>query len=472
LVGTALLVSVALSASGTRAAAGTGLPTFPCALAGVAEPARCGALEVPENLRRPNGRRLPIHVAVIPATSGKALADPIVLLMGGPGEDAISSAADYAAQFAQLRKDRDILLVDQRGTGKSAALHCELFSPESAADNLRSVFPPATVDKCKHRLEATADLTQYGYRYFANDLEQVRRALGYGPLNLFAGSYGTRAAQVYLRDYPRSVRTVYLGSVVPIDVETPLIFARAAQDASERMIHACEFDLPCHQAFPNLREEFRQVFERLATGNVRVGLPGYHDPVALDRGRVAEWVRSKLYRPSSAVTLPWFVHHAFQDDWTPIANDILAGAREADNDLSWGLLFSITCNEDVAFIPDQDVVPKSQGTFLGDYRVRQQQAACRHWPGYTLPQDYRKPIRSDIPTLFVTGDLDGGTPLWFTDRSAKGFSNHAIVVAHGQGHTEWNDCVADLYQQLVRTASVLGLDEKSCPAAPWPKFKI
>ena len=391
--------------------------------------------------------------------------------MGGPGEDAIGSAADYAAQFAPLRKDRDILLVDQRGTGESAALHCDLFSPEAAADSLRDVFPPAAVGKCKHRLEATADLTRYGYRYFANDLEQVRRTLGYGSLNLFAGSYGTRAARVYLRDYPRSVRTVYLGSVVPIDVETPLIFAETAQMASERMIEGCESDSPCHRAFPNLRGEFRQVFERLASGKVRVALPDYHDTVPLDRGRVAEWVRSKLYRPSGAVRLPWFIHNAFQGDWTPIVDDILSAAREADKDLSWGLFFSITCNEDVAFIREQDVTSESQGTFLSDYRLRQQQAACIQWPRYTLPQDYRKPIRSDVPTLFVTGDRDGSTPLWFTDRSAESLSNHVIVVVHGQGHTEWNDCVADLYQRLVRAASVRELIGRSCPVVPWPAFK-
>lgn len=197
-----------------------------CKLSGVPQPARCGVLEVSENPHRPAGRRLKIGVAVVPATGGKSLPDPIVILMGGPGEDAIGSAEIYAGKLAPLRQDRDILLVDQRGTGRSAALDCELFSPERPEASLRDLFPLTAVEKCERRLSAQADLTQYTYDRFANDLEEVRRALGYGSLNLFAGSYGTRAAQVYIRMYPESVRTVYMGSVVPVDVPGPLPLPR------------------------------------------------------------------------------------------------------------------------------------------------------------------------------------------------------------------------------------------------------
>ena len=169
-----------------------------CKLSGVPQPARCGVLEVPENPNRPAVRQLRISVAVIPAIGGQPRPDPIAVLMGGPGEDAIGSAEIYARKLAPLRQDRDILLVDQRGTGRSAALDCELFSPERPEASLRDLFSLTAVERCDRRLSAQADLTQYTYDRFANDLEQVRRALGYGPLNLFAGSYGTRAAQVYV----------------------------------------------------------------------------------------------------------------------------------------------------------------------------------------------------------------------------------------------------------------------------------
>jgi pimeloyl-ACP methyl ester carboxylesterase len=287
-----------------------------CKLSGVPQPSRCGVLEVPENPNRPAGRQLKIGVAVIPATGGKSRPDAIVILMGGgPGEDAISAAEVYVKQFTTLRQDRDILLVDQRGTGRSGALNCALFSAQEAAVSLRDVLAPAAVEKCEQNLRVRADLTQYTYDRFANDLEQVRQALGYGPLNLFGGSYGTRAAQVSLRMYPKSVRTVYMGSVVPLDAATPLPLAKTGQTALEKMFDACAGDFACNAAFPNLRGEFRQISARLPSGSVRVTVQGQTGTVPLDRGRVAEWFRSKLYRPRSSTALPWMINRALDVRW-------------------------------------------------------------------------------------------------------------------------------------------------------------
>ena len=442
-----------------------------CHIPGVAQPARCGVLDLPENPNRSGGRRLPISMAVIPATVGPALPDPIVMLMGGPGEDAISAAAEFAARFAPLRDDRDLLLVDQRGTGRSGALRCDLYSTEEAAATLRDFFPLAAVKRCEQQLRARADLTQYTYAHFANDLERVRRALGYGPLNLFAGSYGTRAAQVYLRAYPQSVRTLYLGSVVPIDLAMPLPLAKAAQMALEKTFSTCAADSACHTAFPNLRDEFREVLARLESGVVRVSVPGRTGTVPLHRGRVAEWFRATLYRAESAAIVPWMIHQAYLGDWSPLVERILSDARGRDSALSFGLFFSITCNEDVAFVREEEVVPETQGTFLGEYRVRQQQAACKDWPKVSLPTDYRTPVRSSVPTLFVSGDSDPATPLWFTEHVAPGFSDRVEVVLSGQGHTEWSDCVGQLYQRLVRSGAVRGLDGSSCEPVPRPPFQ-
>ena len=300
-----------------------------------------------------------IHFAIVPALSAHALPDPVALLMGGPGEDAISDAADAAAQFAAIRSDRDILLVDQRGTGQSAALHCDLYDPQDPPTSLVNIFPRRAVETCEKRLQAKADLTRYTYDYFARDLEQVRQALGYGPLNLFAGSYGTRAAQVYMRAYPQSVRTAYLGSVVPIDLPSPLTFARTAQTALDHMIQDCQEDDACQAAFPD-RRDATIMFARLQGAQVRISLPG-GGQAALGRGRVAEWVRSRLYRPGSAATLPKLFHQAVSGNWTPIMEGVLAQAREADNSLSFGLFFAITCSEDIAYVREQDVPAETAG---------------------------------------------------------------------------------------------------------------
>src|SRR6185312_14019903 len=170
-----------------------------------------------------------VHFAVIPAANGHARPDPIVPLLGGPGESAIEAAQYFIGRLAPILNDRDLLLVDQRGTGQSHALRCHLFSPDNPADSLQNLFPPAPVESCAKDLATHADLTQYSYQRFADDLDKVRKTLGYRKLNLFAGSYGTRAAQVFLRTHPDSVRTVYLGSVVPIDIAILLPFAKAEQ---------------------------------------------------------------------------------------------------------------------------------------------------------------------------------------------------------------------------------------------------
>ncbi|MGH7946484.1 MAG: alpha/beta fold hydrolase [Steroidobacteraceae bacterium] len=443
-----------------------------CRLEGIDESARCGFFELPENPDRPEGRQIRIHVAVLPATGGKAREDPIVPLMGGPGEDAISAAAAFAERLAALRQDRDLLFVDQRGTGRSASLRCELYAPDEAATHLRDFFPLAAVKRCQQQSRTLADLTQYTYKHFADDLEHVRRTLGYGPLNLFAGSYGTRAAQIYLRAYPQSVRTVYLGSVVPVDVAIPLPLAGAAQSALENTFSACEADPACHAAFPNVRDEFREIMARLESGFVRVAIPDRTDPTPLHRGRVAEWIRAKLYRPASAVILPWVIHQAYVGDWDPVAEGILSDARARDSAASFGLFFSITCNDDIAFLRETEIVAETRATFLGDYRVRQQQAACKDWPKVELPKGYREPVRSPVPTLFVSGDSDPATPLWFTTRVAAGFSNCKEVVVAGQGHTEWSDCVSELYEQFVRNGSVKGMENATCPAMPRPPFQL
>lgn len=442
-----------------------------CRFADLTRAARCGTLSVPENPAKPHGRQLPISVAVIPATHSPALSDPIVVLQGGPGEDSIGSAEFYAQRFAPLLDDRDLLLVDQRGTGKSAALPCNLYSAGDPAASLRDIFPLDAAKRCVQRLEARADLTQYTFDRFAKDLEQVRHDLGYGALNLYSGSYGTRAAQVYIRSFPASVRTAYLGSPVPTDAANPLPFAKTADAALELLFGACSADAACRAAYPKLREEFRDIMRQLDSGKVRVSVSAGADKAPLYRGRVAEWMRSKLYRPMSAAILPWMIHQAYAGDWDPLVKDLLAGARDPDPGFSFGLFFSITCSEDVAFISEQDIARETQGTFLGDYRVRQQQAVCSRWPKTTLPKDYRAPVMSAVPALFVSGEADGGTPLWYADHVAAGFSHRLQVIVEGQGHTEWSDCLAQLHQRLVRSGSVSGLNP-SCPEVPRPPFKL
>lgn len=165
------------------------------------------------------------------------------------------------------------------------------------------------------------------------------------------------------------------------------------------------------------------------------------------------------------------IHRAYLGDWSPISEGILSDARD-DSAFSFGLFFSITCSEDIPFIREDEVAGETEGTFLGDYRVRQQQAACQQWPKASLPEAYREPVRSSVPTVFASGDTDGGTPLWFMEHAAKGFSHRLEVVLRGQGHTEWNECIAKIYQKVVISGSVDGGGTSTCPLVPRPPFRL
>lgn len=180
------------------------------------------------------------------------------------------------------------------------------------------------------------------------------------------------------------------------------------------------------------------------------------------------WIRARLYRPSSAATLPWAIHRAYQGDWSIIADGIL---DNAESNFSYGLFFAITCNEDVRFLDHDSIEAETRGTFLGASRVRQQLAACRYWPSSSLPDRYRDPVRSNVPTLFVTGAADGGTPTWFTAHAAETFSQAAILRAPGQGHTEWSACIAARYFNLVRQGRLTGPRRANCPVVDRPPFR-
>lgn len=461
-----LLLTVALHCPIIAAAA---VKLTPCDLPGVKRAAKCGVVDVPENWDKPAGRHVSLAVAVIPAETPGSHDDPIVPLMGGPSESAISAAEYSVDQFGALLRDRDLVLIDQRGTGKSAALRCTLYDAHNPAASLRELFPVAAIERCGKQLSSRADLTQYTYANATRDLEHARRELGYGPLNLSAGSYGTRAAQLYVHAYPRSVRTVLMHSVVPLDVATPLTMAKNAEPVRNQLFDACAADPACHTAFPDLRKEFDDIARQLDSG-VRVAIPGQAGTAPLDRGRVAEFFRSRLYRPYSSPELPWMIHRAYAGDWTPIAQTIVSGAAGIDGELSFGFFLAITCNDDVAFITEDDIARETRGTFLRDYRVRQQQAACRNWPKVSTPPD-RTPVKSSVPAFFVSGGDDAASPQGFVERVAPGFSERTEIVVDGHGHTEWNDCIARLYERFVRDGSARSVRGATCDAVPRPPFK-
>src|SRR5689334_24040479 len=216
----------------------------------LAVPAECGKVVVPENPREPDGRKIELFVARVPAISLNKAKDPLSLIAGGPGTSAVDLYTSSAQPFDRVRRNRGIILLDQRGTGRSHRLNCRYENQDLLTSFSDVDIGPANI-KCRDDLSKESDLKQYTTSVAVGDLDRVRQLLGYSRINLYGGSYGTRVAQHYARRFPKSTRTVILDGVIdPATVLGPAI-AVDAERALERILERCTKDAACHKAFPD-----------------------------------------------------------------------------------------------------------------------------------------------------------------------------------------------------------------------------
>lgn len=460
-------------------AAGDAVRLVPCEIQGVASGALCGTHEVYEDRRAKTGRRLALKIVVLSATGAAKKPDPVFFINGGPGESATGSAAGMAQSLSPIRETRDIVLVDQRGTGGSNPLACDLFGGgDDVATLLGDYFPPAAVKACRAALEKKADLRLYTTPVAMDDLDNVRAALGYERINLFGGSYGTRASLAYLRQHPRSVRTATIQGVAPTTIPMPRHFARDAQRALDGVLGECAREATCAAAFPRLGEETRGLLSALqkAPARVEVAHPETGAPVSvsLSRDLAAEAMRYLLYDSGMASFLPVVLHEAASGDPTALAEFALFGRREIVSSGAQGLYLSVTCAEDLPFVPTEEGLREAKGTFLGDYRLRQQKAACAVWPRGAIPKGYRQAVRSEAPVLAFSGQWDPVTPPAQAEGALKTLPrSHHVVVEHG-GHSYGGlgsrDCPVRIMAAFIEHGSAEGLDTSCIASMHRPPF--
>jgi pimeloyl-ACP methyl ester carboxylesterase len=472
-----LLFTLLLSLISVAPQAGAARASFlrPCRVPDLEGPAWCGKYEVYEDRAARRGRRIGLHVVVLPALAERPAPDPVFFFAGGPGQDATSLAGFLASgPLARLRRERELVFVDQRGTGESNPLAC----PAPADDDLRGyfeeMFPPREVRACRERLEKIADLRQYTTTNAVEDLDELRRALGYGKLNLYGGSYGTTVALAYLRRYPAAARSAVLAGVAPTSLKLPLPFARGAQHALDGLFRDCAADAACRAAFPNLREELRAVLARLDRGPVSVEAvnPLTQKPqlVRLARGPFAERLRMMLYDQARASLVPLLIHRAAAGDFAPFIAATLPPARATYNSISFGMYFTVTCAESVPFITEDDVRRESAGAFLGDYRVRVHQAACREWPRADVPEGFTDPVKSDAPVLLLSGELDPASPHWLGAEAVRHLPNGLQATIPSGGHGYFSPCLSSLVTEFVTKGSARGLDTSCLANSRRPPF--
>ncbi|HEX6045221.1 MAG TPA: alpha/beta hydrolase [Pyrinomonadaceae bacterium] len=464
-----LLIVGLIAALQTSSAAPQNQPSIelkPCEVKGINGPARCGTLEVFENRATRKGRKININVLVLPATGEKREPDAFFYFAGGPGSGATEDAPGLAQQFANVRQHRDLVFVDQRGTGQSSPLDCQFYDAKNPQSYFGYFFPLDDVRKCRQELEAKADLTLYTTTIAADDLDEVRAALGYDKINLLGGSYGTRAAMVYLRQHPKHVRTAMLQGVSPTNQYLPKDYPEQTERALQGVLSDCVADEACNSAFPNIKSESKAVLERLmkAPVDVEFKTPGSETPikVSLSRDLAAEAVRYMLYNAGAATRIPLLLHLAAEGNFAPLAQTALNYRRNLVGTGSNGMYLTVTCAEDIPWITRKEDEHLAQNTFLGEYRLRQQREACALWPRGTIPSDYGKPVRSDVPVLMLTGEWDPVTPPVNAEYVARTLPNSVQIVVpqggHGFGGLENIDCIVRLSGEFVERGTTKGLD--------------
>jgi pimeloyl-ACP methyl ester carboxylesterase len=450
-----------MAASVFAAVALAGVQFAPCHVPGVTEPLKCGVHEVYENRATMRGRKLPLRIIVIPARHPHPEQGPIFFLTGGPGETDADMAPDLAR--SPERETHDVVLVDERGTGDGHRLDCP--SPGSD-DNLQGYFKgpydAQALRMCVTELGRSFDLTQYTTPNYADDLDEVRQAMGYERINLEAGSFGTYAAMTYIRRHGEHVRSAYLTSLVVPENKVPLNHARAAQEGLDALLAQCSADAACRGAHPTLREDIAEILRALrehpADTWVRHPVTGARTPVQLDATGFADGMRTVLYNADAARGLPLLVAKAKAGDFNAFAERAMAANRNIYGGLRMGFSLLITCNEFVARIHPDEIEPAVRGTFLGDWRVRAQMAVCLDWPRTKLPPDYSNPFSSSVPTVLVSGEMDPASRPYWGEVAGKSLPKSVHIVVPGGAHVPENACVSDVREQLFASGSSTGLD--------------
>jgi pimeloyl-ACP methyl ester carboxylesterase len=436
----------------------------PCTLAAAGSAstvsAFCGTLAVPLDRAAPVGPRIDLAVALVPSRARQPQPDPVMLLAGGPGQSALESFPTIAGAFFDLLRDRHVVLVDQRGTGRSSPLQCR--PPEDDDTTAADVLDPAAARRLAEQCLAALDVDP---RHFTTsdavlDLEDVRAAISAPQLNLVGVSYGTRVALEYLRRHPDRTRTVVLDGVVPPGLALGAEHARNLESALAANFALCETHEACRRQFGVPREQLDRL---LADLRDRPRTVRYHDPITdepreetLSPATVSGVVRMYAYLPLLATLLPRLLAEAGAGR----PEQLMAQARMIESLsgelIAQGMQLSVICTEDADRLR---VDPTDADTLMGTGFVASLLAQCEVWPRGQRPPDFTAPVRSNRPVLLLSGELDPVTPPRYGDDVVRHLPNGRHLVGRGQGHNVMlAGCAPRLMAQFVGAASARELD--------------
>jgi pimeloyl-ACP methyl ester carboxylesterase len=445
---------------------------LPCRLPGIETSVLCGVLRRPldpAQAANPAAPHLELHYAVLPALARNRKPDPVFFFAGGPGQSATELAGSIGRLTARVGNRRDVVLIDQRGTGRSAPLRC----PDTPADQpLAQAADPAQqvarLHACRSALQQLphGDLRHYTTWVASQDVEAVRLALGAPRVNLVGASYGTRAVLDYMRQYPQAVRRAIVDGVVPPDMALPTAFSTDNQAALDAVFAACEATTPeatlegkrCAQRYPALAAQWRRWMVSLPqTYTVTHPVTGQPQPLVVTRDLVLGLLRGPLYVPALAAGLPLALSQASQGQLSPLlglsaAMGTGSGPRRPGA-LYEGMHFSVICSED---LPDNAPAAAPQaanppGADFAGSQLQTYRQVCTGWPRGAVPAAFYRLPTANAATLVLSGGADPATPPRHGERTVAALGSlarHVVVAQAGHGVLQL-DCMRDVAFRFI-----------------------
>ncbi len=436
----------------------------------------CAPFRVPEDWDKPAGRTLDLKLALVRSTAALAARDPVVLLAGGPGQAATEVYPNAAAGFAPLLEHRNVLLLDQRGTGSSHPLKCKggADTTEASAGNEIDLAKVRQQTRaCLDDISRDADPAQYTTSVALRDLEAVRQALGAPQFDVVGVSYGTRVAQQYLRRYPAAVRSMVLDSAVPNELVLGSEFAIDLDAALKAQFAECMRTPACAKAFGDPYANLYRLRDALAANAPTVAFrnprSNAEESKALDAQTFASVVRMFAYSSETSALLPLAIDRALKGDYASLLGQASLLNDELSDLSGNGMQLSVICAEDADLLTER---PADAQLILGDTFAKVWRAQCAIWPQGSRPADFHTPIASDTPVLILSGEFDPVTPPRYAEQIVKGLPNGRVLVAKGQGHSVMGrGCFPKLVKRFVETLDAKNLDA-GCIAdfGPTPAF--
>jgi pimeloyl-ACP methyl ester carboxylesterase len=447
----------------------------PCTVEGQA--ARCGTLIVPEDRMTGKGRTIPVHFVVIRATGAHRAPDPVVYFAGGPGGSAVLDIPSELPDLLNLNVHRDLVFVEQRGTGQSGPLTCPPF-PELSGG---TAALRASVRSCLAHLRG--DLRFYTTAMYADDVNQVLGDLHYAKVNLMGISYGTAAEQVFMLRHPARVRTMTMQSGSPLDVHVIERAPGNSQRALDYVFARCESQPACHRAFPHLAADWASLWA--SVGKSPWVMPAAQSPTGTTQRMDQDGLADALYQAMfgyDEYLIPAAVHTLATARNKAAAMMAVINAGQAAGSPSAGganlmMPDTITCDEPWA--SDRPAALSGERlsfAYHTDLQAAQWwQVVCPLIPKSAAAVGHLRLTVSHVPVLAFNG---AGDPIEQPRNWAgaqKFFPNSRDIALPGQGHdvdsASWQACAGVIDQAFIEHASLAHLNT-GCLATVAPPFAL